>query len=139
GGSRAPPALGCVRRPGGRCRRRGDGGARARERRAREVRRRLGGRDEAQPRRLPRGHPGGPPHGLRHGMTAPLAVFIGPMGAGKTRLCKPVERALEVPFTYTEKVSVADHGPIADIFNSHVVYLYPTLDHATSLYTVRIL
>lgn len=52
-------------------------------------------------------------------MTAPLAVFIGPMGAGKTRLGKRVARALEVPFTDTDKVIVAEHGPIADIFDTH--------------------
>jgi shikimate kinase len=52
-------------------------------------------------------------------MTAPLAVFIGPMGAGKTRIGKRVARALEVPFTDTDKVIVAAHGPIADIFDQH--------------------
>jgi len=52
-------------------------------------------------------------------MTAPLAVFIGPMGAGKTRLGKRVARALEVPFTDTDKVIVAEHGPIAEIFDTH--------------------
>ena len=52
-------------------------------------------------------------------MTAPLAVFIGPMGAGKTRIGKRVARALEVGFTDTDKVIVAAHGPIADIFDAH--------------------
>jgi shikimate kinase len=52
-------------------------------------------------------------------MTAPLAVFIGPMGAGKTRIGKRVARALDVPFTDTDKVIVAVHGPIADIFDQH--------------------
>lgn len=51
-------------------------------------------------------------------MTAPLAVLIGPMGSGKTRLGKRVARALEVPFTDTDKVIVAEHGPIADIFDT---------------------
>jgi shikimate kinase len=52
-------------------------------------------------------------------MTAPLAVFIGPMGAGKTRIGKRVARALGVPFADTDKVIVAAHGPIADIFDEH--------------------
>lgn len=52
-------------------------------------------------------------------MTGPLAVFIGPMGAGKTRVGKRVARALEVPFTDTDKVIVQQHGPIADIFDQH--------------------
>jgi len=52
-------------------------------------------------------------------MTGPLAVFIGPMGAGKTRVGKRVARALGVSFTDTDKVIVAAHGPIADIFDAH--------------------
>src|SRR5690606_3891139 len=67
----------------------------------------------------PRRDPRRPAYGRHHGMTAPLAVFIGPMGAGKTRIGKRVARALEVPFTDTDKVIVAAHGPIADIFDQH--------------------
>lgn len=52
-------------------------------------------------------------------MTAPLAVFIGPMGAGKTRIGRRVARALEVPFADTDKMVVAEHGPIAAIFDEH--------------------
>ncbi|MDQ2697326.1 MAG: shikimate kinase [Actinomycetota bacterium] len=52
-------------------------------------------------------------------MSSPLAVFIGPMGAGKTRIGKRVARALDVPFTDTDKVIVAAHGPIADLFDVH--------------------
>ena len=53
-------------------------------------------------------------------MTAvhPPVVFIGPMGAGKTRLGKRVARLLRVPFTDTDKAIVAEHGPIAEIFDS---------------------
>lgn len=46
----------------------------------------------------------------------PPVVFIGPMGAGKTRLGKRVARLLGVGFTDTDKVIVAEHGPIADLF-----------------------
>ena len=52
-------------------------------------------------------------------MTGPIAVFIGPMGAGKTRIGKRVARTLDVPFTDTDRVIVAAHGPIADIFDQH--------------------
>jgi shikimate kinase len=61
-------------------------------------------------------------------MTAPLAVFIGPMGAGKTRIGKRVARALDVPFTDTDKVIVAVHGPIADIFDQHGEPHFRTLE-----------
>ncbi len=52
-------------------------------------------------------------------MSGPLAVFIGPMGAGKTRIGKRVARALGVPFTDTDKVIVARHGAIAGIFDAY--------------------
>jgi shikimate kinase len=52
-------------------------------------------------------------------MTAPVAVFIGPMGAGKTRIGRRVARALGVPFTDTDRVIVAEHGPISAIFDEH--------------------
>lgn len=49
----------------------------------------------------------------------PPVVFIGPMGAGKTRLGKRVARQLERGFTDTDKVIVARHGVIAEIFDAH--------------------
>ncbi|MGO2659772.1 shikimate kinase [Mycetocola reblochoni] len=52
-------------------------------------------------------------------MPRPLAVLIGPMGVGKTRLGKRVAKRLGVPFTDTDKVVVAAHGPITDIFAEH--------------------
>ncbi|QEO10134.1 shikimate kinase [Protaetiibacter larvae] len=52
-------------------------------------------------------------------MSGPVAVFIGPMGAGKTRIGRRVARELGVPFTDTDKVIVAAHGPIAALFDSH--------------------
>lgn len=52
-------------------------------------------------------------------MTGPTAVFIGPMGAGKTRIGRRVARALGVTFTDTDKVIVAQHGAIADLFDTH--------------------
>ncbi|MCP2030835.1 shikimate kinase [Okibacterium sp. HSC-33S16] len=45
-------------------------------------------------------------------------VFIGPMGAGKTRIGRRVAKALDVPFLDTDKLIVAEHGPISDIFET---------------------
>ncbi len=46
-------------------------------------------------------------------------VLIGPPGSGKTRLGKRVARALGLAFVDTDKLVVAGHGAIADIFAEH--------------------
>lgn len=46
-------------------------------------------------------------------------VLIGAPGAGKTRLGKKVARLLRVRFVDTDKRIVAEHGPIARIFEEH--------------------
>lgn len=46
----------------------------------------------------------------------PAVVLIGPMGAGKTRVGKRVARLLDRGFTDTDRMVVAQHGPIAEIF-----------------------
>jgi shikimate kinase len=46
-------------------------------------------------------------------------VLIGAPGAGKTRLGKRVARLLRVRFVDTDKRIVAEHGPIAQIFEEH--------------------
>ena len=43
-------------------------------------------------------------------------MLIGPPAAGKSRVGKRAARKLEVPFIDTDRVVVAEHGPIADIF-----------------------
>ena len=48
-----------------------------------------------------------------------VLVFIGPSGAGKTRIGKRVARLLEVPFTDTDSLVVHEHGPIPEIFREH--------------------
>lgn len=48
-----------------------------------------------------------------------LVVLIGAPGAGKTRTGKRVARLLGVPFIDTDKVIVAEHGAIADIFATY--------------------
>jgi shikimate kinase len=45
-----------------------------------------------------------------------MIVFIGPSGAGKSRLGKRVARLLGMPFTDSDRMIVAEHGPIAQIF-----------------------
>ena len=49
-------------------------------------------------------------------MSAPRVVLVGPMGAGKTRIGKRVARMLDAGFTDTDRLIVAEHGPIAEIF-----------------------
>lgn len=43
-------------------------------------------------------------------------VLIGPMGAGKTKLGKRVAAILGLPFVDTDRMIVAGHGTISDIF-----------------------
>ena len=61
---------------------------------------------------------------------SPRVVLIGPMGAGKTKVGKRVARLLEVPFTDTDKVIVAEHGPIAAIFDEHGEPYFRRLERA---------
>src|SRR5690606_22292590 len=48
-----------------------------------------------------------------------IVVLIGAPGAGKTKTGKRVARALGVPHLDTDKLIVAEHGPVADIFAEH--------------------
>lgn len=49
----------------------------------------------------------------------PPVVLIGPMGAGKTRLGKRIARILGVGFQDTDRLIVAEHGPIPALFDTH--------------------
>lgn len=49
----------------------------------------------------------------------PPVVFVGPMAAGKTKIGRRVARLLGVGFSDTDKMIVAEHGPIADLFAAH--------------------
>ncbi len=46
-------------------------------------------------------------------------VLIGPPAAGKTRIGKRIARLLDLPYIDTDKLVVAEHGAIADIFSEH--------------------
>lgn len=45
--------------------------------------------------------------------------LIGPMGVGKTTIGKKVAKQLGVEFRDTDKLIIARHGPISDIFNEY--------------------
>ena len=49
----------------------------------------------------------------------PVVVLIGAPGAGKTRMGKRLAKLLDVPFIDTDKTIVAEHGPIAALFETH--------------------
>jgi shikimate kinase len=62
--------------------------------------------------------------------SGPPVVLIGPMGAGKTRLGKRVARILGAGFVDTDKVIVAENGPIAEIFASQGEAHFRALERA---------
>lgn len=45
-------------------------------------------------------------------------VLVGPMGAGKTTLGKKLAKAIDLPFTDTDRLVESKHGKITDIFES---------------------
>jgi shikimate kinase len=49
----------------------------------------------------------------------PPVVLIGPMAAGKTRIGKRVARILGTGFQDTDRIVVAENGPIPAIFDEH--------------------
>ena len=57
-------------------------------------------------------------------------VLIGPPAAGKTRIGKRVARLLSLPFVDTDKLIVAAHGPIVDIFAAHGEPHFRSLERA---------
>lgn len=58
----------------------------------------------------------------------PRLVLIGPMGAGKSRVGKRVARLLGARFVDTDRLVVAAHGPIAEIFDRHGEPHFRTLE-----------
>lgn len=51
-------------------------------------------------------------------MPSPVVVFIGAPASGKSKIAKRVAALFDVPRIDTDKVVVAEHGPIADIFDN---------------------
>lgn len=67
------------------------------------------------------GVPAGAPNSLPrlqpfNDCAGPLLVLIGPPVAGKSRVGKRVARILDAAFIDTDRVIVAEHGPISEIF-----------------------
>jgi shikimate kinase len=60
----------------------------------------------------------------------PPVVLIGPMGAGKTRIGKRVARILGTGFQDTDKLIVAEHGPIPELFDTHGEPHFRSLERA---------
>jgi shikimate kinase len=51
-------------------------------------------------------------------LSRPRAVFIGAPASGKSKVAKRVARILDVARFDTDKMVVAEHGPIAEIFDT---------------------
>lgn len=64
------------------------------------------------------------------GSDRPPVVLIGPMGAGKTRIGKRVARILRTGFVDTDKVIVAENGPIPEIFATQGELHFRALERA---------
>ena len=62
-------------------------------------------------------------------MTDGPVVLIGPMGAGKTSIGKKAARRMDVPFADTDKLVVARHGAVAEIFATHGEERFRELEH----------
>lgn len=60
----------------------------------------------------------------------PELVFIGPSGAGKSRIGRRVARALGLPIADTDKMVVAEYGPIVEIFERHGELRFRELERA---------
>ena len=58
----------------------------------------------------------------------PPVVLIGPMGAGKTRLGKRVARILGTGFRDTDRLIVAEHGPISALFDTRGEQYFRTIE-----------
>lgn len=67
----------------------------------------------------------------------PAVVLVGPMGAGKTRVGRRVARILGRDFTDTDKVVVAQHGPIAQLFAEHGEPYFRELERAAVVDALR--
>ena len=56
-------------------------------------------------------------------------VLVGPMAAGKTSVGRRVARSLHTRFIDTDRVIVAEHGPIPEIFATHGEAHFRELEH----------
>ena len=63
-------------------------------------------------------------------MASPVAVFIGAPASGKSKIAKRVSALLGIPRVDTDKVIVAAHGPIAEIFDTQGEIAFRELERA---------
>lgn len=63
-------------------------------------------------------------------MVSPVVVFIGAPASGKSKVAKRVSALLAIPRIDTDKVVVAKHGPIADIFDKQGEAAFRALERA---------
>ncbi|MEY4102332.1 MAG: hypothetical protein RIR88_466, partial [Actinomycetota bacterium] len=49
----------------------------------------------------------------------PIVVFIGMPASGKSKIAKRVAKRLNAPLIDVDKLIVAEHGQIVDIFDTH--------------------
>ena len=68
---------------------------------------------------------------------APIVVFIGAPGAGKSRIGKRVAHLLGADFLDTDKLIVAEHGVISDIFEAHGEAHFRALERAAVATALR--
>ena len=129
GGEGDQPAQRRDRRARGRGGGRGHDGAGAGRCRHRKVRRRLGAGDPAEPARLP---------GIAGDrMTGPVAILIGPPGAGKTTVGRLLAGLLEAEFLDTDDVVEEAAGkPVSDIFISDGEAVFRGLEREAVAHTV---
>lgn len=57
--------------------------------------------------------------------------LVGPMGVGKTTIGKKIAKKLAVEFSDTDKIIIAQHGPIAEIFKNHGESYFRDLESET--------
>lgn len=62
--------------------------------------------------------------------TRARVVLIGPMASGKTKIGRRVANLLECDAVDTDKLVVAEHGPIADIFETQGESAFRALERA---------
>jgi len=66
-----------------------------------------------------------------------IAVLIGAPGSGKTKTGKRVARAIDAAFIDTDRVVVAEHGPIAELFEREGEARFRELERAAVAVALR--
>lgn len=75
--------------------------------------------------------------GGRHVLGRPAVVLIGAPGAGKTKLGKRIAKRLKLSFIDTDNRIIAQHGVIANIFETHGEQYFRALERAEVVAALR--